>query len=156
LNITLFYLSQREASSEKVRTMLKRRLYRMKQRGEEVPPGAEQWIENVIQKVQDLSYLNDNRYAENQIRQMIAQGKSERHMVSKLATAGISADTVRQLLQDADSDELERAKRFAQKKKLGIYRTEKSEELDRKDLAKMARAGFSYETARQVLQSKEE
>ena len=71
LNITLFYLSQREASSEKVRTMLKRRLYRMKQRGEEVPPGAEEWIENVIQKVQDLSYLNDNRYAENQIRQMI-------------------------------------------------------------------------------------
>ena len=87
---------------------------------------------------------------------MIAHGKSERHMVSKLATAGISADIVHQLLQDTDSDESERAKRFAQKKKLGIYRTDKSDILDKKDLAKMARAGFSYETASQALQNKEE
>ena len=156
LNITLFYLSQREASSEKVRTMLKRRLYRMKQREEEVPEQAEQWIENVIQKVQDLSYLNDNRYAENQIRQMIAQGKSERQIIIKLTTAGIDADTIHQLLLDTDSTELERARRFAQKKKLGIYRTEKNTEMDKKDLAKMARAGFSYETACQALKKQEE
>ena len=154
LNITLFYLSQREASSEKVRTMLKRRLYRMKQRGEEIPPQAEKWIENVIQKVQDLSYLNDNRYAENQIRQMIAQGKSERHMISKLATAGVSADTVHQLILDADSDELERAIRYAQKKKLGVYNPKSVSDI-KKDLAKMARAGFSYDISYQAIQKNE-
>ena len=155
LNITLFYLSQREASSEKVRTMLKRRLQRMKQRGEEIPPQANEWIENVIQKVKDLSYLNDNRYAENQIRCMIQQGKSERYMTTKLATAGIDSDTVHHILQDFESDELSRAIRYAQKKRLGIYNP-KSDSDPQKDLAKMARAGFSYDIACQALNNPEE
>lgn len=155
LNITLFYLSQREASSEKVRAMLKRRLQRMKQRGEEIPPQANEWIENIIQKVKDLSYLNDNRYAENQIRCMIQQGKSERYMTMKLATAGIDSDTVHHLLQEFESDELSRAIRYAQKKKLGIYNL-KSDSDPQKDLAKMARAGFSYDIAHQALNNPEE
>ena len=155
LNITLFYLSQREASSEKVRAMLKRRLQRMKQRGEEIPPQANEWIENIIQKVKDLSYLNDNRYAENQIRCMIQQGKSERYMAAKLAGAGIDSDTVHQILQEFESDELSRAIRYAQKKKLGIYNP-KSDSDTQKDLAKMARAGFSYDIAHQALNNPEE
>lgn len=155
LNITLFYLSQREASSEKVRAMLKRRIQRMKQRGEEIPPQANEWIENVIQKVKDLSYLNDNRYTENQIRTMIQQGKSERYMTMKLATAGIDSDTVHHILQGFNSDELERAIRYAQKKKLGIYNP-KPDSDRQKDLAKMARAGFSYDIAYKSLNNPEE
>ena len=155
LNITLFYLSQREASSEKVRTMLKRRLQRMKQRGEEIPPQANEWIENVIKKVKDFSYLNDDRYAENQIRCMIQQGKSERYMIMKLATAGINSDTVYHILQDFESDELSRAIRYAQKKKLGLYNPKSDSDI-KKDLTKMARAGFSYDIAHQALTTPEE
>ena len=156
LNITLFYLSQREASSEKVRSMLKRRLHRMKQRGEEIPSQAEEWIENVIQKVKDFSYLNDDRYAENQIRLMISQGKSERYMAAKLAGAGIDSDTVHQILQEFDSNELSRAIRYAKKKKLGIYRLKATDTDTKKDLATMARAGFSYEITCKALRNTEE
>ena len=97
----------------------------------------------------------EESYTENQIRCMIQQGKSERYMTMKLATAGIDNDTVHHLLQEFESDELSRAIRYAQKKKLGFYNP-KSDSDTQKDLAKMARAGFSYDIACKALNNPEE
>ena len=151
LNITLFYLSRYESSTDKVRAMLKRRLKRMAARGEEIPPEAESWIENVIQKVQDYAYLNDNRYAENQVRTLISQGKSEKFIVAKLKQAGIDAATTRHLIEASGSNERERANIFMKRKKIGPYRSKQDPTYFKKDMGTLARAGFSYDTIRSVL-----
>lgn len=154
-NITLFYLSRYESSSEKVRAMLKRRLKRMKMRGEEIPVEVENWIENAIQKAQKNSYLDDNRYAENQVRVMCQQGKSNRFIIGKLNQAGILETTVEHLLEENGVSELERAKHFAQKKHLGFYRDKNREEFYQKDMATLARAGFPYDIVKEVISAEE-
>ena len=154
LNITLFYLSRYESSTEKVRAMLKRRLKRMEMRGEEVPSEAFKWIESVLKKVQEYSYLNDTRYAENQVRNLATQGRSERFICAKMAMAGIKPETVRGLLDAMESTEEDRARCFVRKKKLGPYRPESVRDQYReKDMATLARAGFSYDVVQTVLQS---
>lgn len=154
LNITLFYLSRYESSAAKVRAMLHRRLLRLKAQGIEVPPEAEEWIEHAIQTAQNHAYLDDGRYAENQVRRLAAEGRSEHYIVSKLKNDGIDSDTVRRLLEETATTEAERAERFIRRKRLGHYRPE-SERADHysKDLAALARAGFSYEVATQTLQN---
>ena len=154
MNIALFHLSRFETSEQKLRLVLQRRLRRMKMRREEVPVEANQWIETVIQKVQQASYLDDNRYAENQVRNLIQQGKSESFICAKLALAGIEADKVREILSKMESTEESRAKRFVAHKKIGFYRpTAFRKQYWEKDLAALARAGFSYDIARAALES---
>jgi len=157
MNITLFYLSRYESSTEKVRAMLNRRLRRMQLQGEEVPPEATDWIESVIQKVQRESYLDDNRYAENQVRVLVGQGRSEHFITAKLSLAGITAEQVRGILNDMGSTEQSRAMRFVERKKIGFYRPSSlRQQFWEKDMAALARAGFSYDIARQALTGESE
>lgn len=157
MNITLFYLSRYESSTEKVRSMLNRRLRRMKMQGEEIPPEAPVWIENILQKIQKESYVDDNRYAENQVRSLAAQGKSEHFICAKLALAGISGDRVKEILDSIESTEESRAKRFVARKKIGYLRPRGDrQKFWEKDMAALARAGFSYDIARQALTDESE
>lgn len=145
-NITLYYLERFDASSDKVRQMLKRRIQKQKMLGIPVDKNINIWIENVIQKMQNLGYINDERYTENVIRRLSQGGKSTRFIQQKLVAEGISPTLVDNYLS-AD-DELTRAQTFAHKKHLGHdYQ---------KDLAKMARAGFPYEIAQQVLKGEDD
>jgi len=120
-NITLFYLSKYEASSEKVRQMLNRRLMKMRLKGEDIPDSVTDWIEQVIQKMVSAGYINDQRYAENQVRILSAQGKSNRFIIGKLQQAGIDSETVAELLNQSEESESERARHFAKKKKSVLF-----------------------------------
>ena len=139
-NIALFYLERFDASCEKLRQVLQRRVLRQKMQGIEVNLEIPNWIDQVIQKMQNLGYVNDNRYAENAVRRLSQQGKSARYIRQKLKTEGLSDSLINQYV--AGQDDLARAKIFVQKKHLG--QTEK-------DLAKLARVGFDYETAKKAL-----
>lgn len=140
-NIALFYLERYDASSGKLIDTLKRRVQKTKLQGLEIPKETNEWIQKIVQECQNLGYVDDKRYAENQVRILSRQGKSARFIVQKLSAAKIDTDLIQSLL-DPD-DDLERAKTFVQKKHLGRdYQ---------KDLAKLARAGFSYEIAKQAL-----
>ncbi len=141
-HIALFYLEKFDASSEKLRLVLIRRIKKHQMQGIPVNENAFQWIENVIQKCQKLGYIDDERYAENAIRRLSTGGKSTRFIQQKLTAEGIDESILKKYL--LPENELERAQTFARKKHLGKdYQ---------KDLAKLARAGFSYEIAQKVLQ----
>ncbi len=145
-NIALYYLERFDASAYKLREVLKRRVNKQKLAGEPVDKDVFQWIEAVIQKCVALGYVDDKRYAENAVRRLTQAGKSLRFIRQKLMNEGIDVDLLETLLNP--EDELERACTFVRKKRLGgDYE---------KDLAKLARAGFSYEIARQALTQGEE
>ncbi len=156
-NITLAYLSRFDASAGKVRSMLNRRLKKAQLNGEDIPAEAPHWIETIIGKMQSLGYLNDRRYAENQVRILSHQGKSQRFIAQKLTQAGISHETIQDLLTQDEVTDLDRAHRFVARKKIGPYRSATQQEAYRqKDLSALARAGFSYDIARQALEIKDE
>ncbi len=155
--ITLHYLSRYEASTEKVRQMLKKRVDTVARLGQEIPSETNQWIEQIVAKVVKLGYVDDKRYGENQVRTLSAMGKSKRFMVAKLTLAGLDPDEIERLLVDSDKDEVSRAQIFIRRKKIGWMRAQECQkDYRQKDLATLGRAGFSYETAVQALKTPED
>lgn len=155
-NIALFYLQRYESCSSKLRDTLKRRVRRAKMQGIEVPDDANQWIENVINKMVDLGYVNDKRYTENTLRHLQNDGKSTRFATGRLKVAGIEPKLIQNVLEEQEKtiDELdiEAARRLVNKKKLGFHRPEGYRNLLRqKDLAVLGRAGFTYDIANKAL-----
>ncbi len=140
-NITLFYLERFDASSEKLRQMLNRRIRRQKMQGIPLDENINQWVEEVIQKMQDLGYVNDERYVENAIRRLSQSGKSTLFIRQKLTTEGIDLALIEKYLNP--EDEQERIKTFIHKNHLGKNY--------QKDLAKLARAGFGYDLSKSML-----
>lgn len=156
-NSALNYLSRYDASSGKVRDMLRRRLLRACQDGQEIPPEAEIWISHIIARLNELGYINDKRYAENQVRLLSEAGKSTRFISMKLAAAGLEANCIRDVLEHDEQDEMTRARRFVYRKKLGYLRPAAVRAAYyQKDLAALGRAGFSYETAVAALKQPDE
>jgi len=142
-NIALFYLGQYEASSEKLRQVLKRRLDRQKMQGIISVAESKDWVDNVVQHMQELGYVNDERYAINAVRRWSEQGKSSFVIRQKLHAERIDSELIEHAFQESGDDDFARACIFVRKKKLGSDYE--------KDLEKMARVGFDYETAKQAL-----
>ena len=140
-NSALYYLERYEASSQKLRTVLKRRL--MKARQEQlIPSEANVWVEQVVAEMLRLGYVNDGRFAENAVRRLAESGKSCSYIRTKLKLAGIKAEMIEAAL--SDTDELAQARLMVKKKHLGTD--------FQRDLARLARAGFSYEIAKTALE----
>ena len=150
-NITLFYLERFDASSLKIKQMLERRIYKEKQKGAFIPNDTDKIIQSVIQRMQSLGYINDERYTQNQVRNLAQAGKSKKQILNKLKQSGISDKLILETLtafeEDNESSDLTRAEKWLKKHKKGQFRTKNTSEFYKKDLAALARAGFSYETA---------
>ncbi len=140
-NIAFFYLERYDASSQKLRAVLKRRLIKA-EREQEVPPEAIEWIEEIVSETQRLGYVDDRRFSENTVRRLSEAGKSRSFIRTKLQQSGIKEEMILDAL--SETDELEQARLTVRKKHLGAD--------FKKDLARLARAGFSYEIAKEALE----
>lgn len=156
-NIALYYLERYDSSAFKLKSVLERRVFKAKRDEQEVDENASAWIESIVQKMQDLGYVNDERYAQNQFRILSNAHKSVRYIVQKLKQDGIDEERIRDLFesQEQSTDELDlnAARLLISKKKIGKYRSVENRKLMyQKDLSALGRAGFSYDIARQALQ----
>ena len=140
-NIALYYLERYDASSYKLRCVLQRRLAKARLE-QPVPAEAPEWIEKIITEMVGLGYINDKRFTENFVRRLSEAGKSRSFIRTKLKLAGIEEEEIQEAL--SDTDELASARLMVQKKHLGHD--------FKKDLARLAHAGFSYEIAREALE----
>lgn len=151
-NITLFYLSKYDSSTEKVRQMLQRRLLKAKQQGLEIPLESQQWISTIIGQMRHLGYINDKRYAENQVRVLTQQGKSKSFIIQKLNQNGIDLEIINALLDEQSTTETEKALIWLKRHKKGGFRCKEIDaETYRKDLSALGRQGFSFQTAKEAL-----
>lgn len=157
MNIALYYLGRYESSAENLRRLLNRRIARARAKGGVIPSEAEQWVDVVVSETCRLGYVNDERFARSTVEKYRRSGKSERYVRLKLSQAGISADIQNTVLKDEEPTlsvdaELAAALRLVEKRKIGSFRPLQDRKLFRKkDLAVLARAGFSFHTAIQAL-----
>lgn len=156
MNIALYYLGRYETSSSRLSAFLSRRVAKDRLKGAQVPENIDEIIAAVVQKVCEDGYVDDKRFAYSVARRMKSAGKSNRAVFEKLRQAGISDDIKRQVAdsfeEDGGDSDLEAARRLVQKRKLGAFRPEEQrKEFAKKDLAVLARAGFSFETAVKAL-----
>ena len=156
-NIALYYLERYSASSDSVRQVLRRRIYKASRHHEFDMDEAYGWVEEIIQRFTELGYLDDVNYAENKVCSMMNRGKSFRYIKGYLKQKGVGDDAIREALEpyqeEEEGHELTSCRELARRKKIGSYRDpEIRREFYEKDLAKLIRAGFSYPVAKQVIE----
>lgn len=115
-------------------------------------------VETLAAKFIDLELLNDDVYTRGKIRALRYKGKSKRFILGHLRTKGIAKTLAIKHLGLHDQElgatdakaEYDAALTHARKKRLGPYRRDKEENIQ-KELGSLARAGFSYDISKKIL-----
>ncbi len=120
-------------------------------------------IDALVVRYRDFGYINDNDYALSRARHLRQKGHSHRRIRQHLQSKGIDALTIEATMADSDlgGDEAEHeaARRYARRRRLGVYASDKATskpDWQNRHLASMIRAGFSYHIAKAALLHDEE
>ena len=168
----LRYLERFSASAASLRRVLARRADRSARDHGSDPAEAAGWIETLIERYRRSGLLDDAVYAEAKASSLRRRGASARAIRDRLAAKGVDAGIAATALARADQDgghadsgdsaDEDAARALAKRRRLGPFRPESSHaESSRadhraRDLAALGRAGFSYETARRVIDGESE
>jgi len=149
--MALAYVNRFDVSASKLRQHLATRV--RKAGGHEQ---ASAWISELVERYQGSGVLDDARFAKNLASQLSARGKSARAIAQKLAVRGVSSELADDLMSTRRAEEpeaeLEAARTYVRKRRLGPFRSaEKRAEFRHKDLATLARQGFSFDIAKKAL-----
>jgi regulatory protein len=119
-------------------------------------------LDDLIVKFRRSGLLNDRNYTEASVHTLRRRGHSTRAIYAKLSAKGVPAELIAAALARYGNDRVDgdeaAAARHIMRRRLGVFARTTEKTLDRrdKDLANMARAGFSYETAHRVLKMSRE
>jgi regulatory protein len=163
-NAAVHYLQRFSASSANLRRVLLRKIERARRAEAMVAPDAEKAIETIIEKLKRLKLIDDAAFAAGKAAALRRRGTSKRIIGGKLKMAGIDSDGIEAAIETADAEnapvsaddgpdaELRAAIRLAQRRRLGPFRAKKERaERRQRDLASLARGGFSLDIARKVI-----
>jgi len=150
------YLGRYMASAETLRRVLVRRVMRWSSSGAIDDAHTRAVIEQTIAKCLALDLVDDQRFADASAASLARRGASIHAILAKLGQKGIDRQTAKtavdRLAAETDgSPALTSAARLAERRRLGPYRIRDRVQFHDKDLAAMARAGHSLETARTVI-----
>jgi regulatory protein len=156
-NAALYYLKRHAATSSQLQRVLVRKVDKSLQFHGGERAEALGWIEALLARLTRSGLLDDEAYAGMKARSLRASGRSSRMIAQKLRMKGVAADLVAKKLADATSElsEEEAARIWARKKRLGPFRSnaQARQENRQRDLAALARAGFSFGVSRKVIDS---
>lgn len=170
-NAATFYLSRYAACEKALRRVLKNKLRRAALANETFAADHDaqrallETIERIIEKYKESGALNDKSFAEMKVASLRRAGKSARRIAQTLEQKGVDHELVAKALFAQDEEtgqeaELNAARAFARKKRLGPFSKDAQQSSDSpattpasraKAFAALARAGFSPDTIRKVL-----
>ena len=149
LKYAIYYLSKYSSSKKNLQYILKKKIRRISDE-KKIRFQLYKEIKNIIYKLEQLKLINDTIYAESKIHTLLNQVKSKNYIKQYLIRKGVRsevADEQISLFYEKNQNlEKENALKFA--KKRNLINDKKDYE---KKLAKMARAGFSYEISKEIL-----
>jgi len=170
MNAAVYYLQRFAASREGVRRVLMTKVRRsLAHHGGDAEEAA-RWVEEVLDTLQKQGFLNDAAFAEARARSLAARGTAGRAIRMKLAQKGVDRDTIDDALaalaeevgyrtgqgEEANPD-LTAAVAYARRRRLGPYRLDPDARAERreKDMAALARQGFSPDIALKVIDAED-
>ncbi len=158
-NSGLYYLQRFAASSRHFREVMLRKVKKSCMHHKEQDYAAcAAMVETLTARFVESGLINDELYARGVVTSLRRRGKSKKAIIAQMRVKGIEEplglDELRSLDEERHTTdaqaEFEAALAHARKKKLGPFRG--PGEADMKiELARMARAGFDYDTSRRVL-----
>ncbi|WP_224243701.1 regulatory protein RecX [Hyalangium gracile] len=154
-NAALHYLKRYSATVSQLKRVLMRKVDRSLRFHGGDRAEALGWVDALAEKLIRNGLINDQAYAGQKAWSLRASGRSARVIAQKLRMKGVAADVVQQKLAEATAEVSEEAaaRIWARKKRLGPFRRDEKtrQEHRQKDLAALARAGFSFSTAKKVV-----
>jgi regulatory protein len=155
-NAALHYLERFASSSANLRRVLMRRVARSAEVHGTDRAEGERLVDALVQRYVAAGLIDDRLYATQKAASLSRRGTSRYAIKGKLAQKGVGKDLIDVALDELDdadgASELAAACALARRRRLGPYRpVEERVAQRRKDLATYARAGFSLDVARRVL-----
>ena len=162
-NAALYYLSRYATSAENLRRVMMLKVMRSARHHGTNPEDGAALIEAMIGRFLGSGLLDDGAYARARAQSLHRRGNSARVIRGKLKQKGVDDDIIAAALdarsedtEDGEDPELTAAVTLAKRRRLGPFAAQKpSQEKREKHLAALARAGFSYDVARRVIDGKD-
>ena len=149
LKYAIEYLSKYSSSKKNLERIIKSKIRRLS-KDKKIRFELYKEITNVFDKLEKNNLLSDNNYSFTKIQSLANQGKSKNFIKNYLYSKGVDNKIIiEQFINYEDLNhewEKRSASIFVKKKNLLL-----SDETYEKKLAKMARAGFSYDICKKIL-----
>ena len=149
LKYAIYYLSKYSSSKKNLEFILKKKIRRMSDE-KKIRFHLYNEIQIIIEKLERLNLINDRVFVESKIQSLQYQSKSKNYIKQYLLQKGIDKQLIEEQIslfyENNENLEKENALKFAKKRKL----LDNDQDYQKK-LSKMARAGFSYDIAKEVL-----
>lgn len=161
----LAYLERYASSAWNLRRVLLRRVERWSRaQGDEQGGGRKQaagWVDALVARYAAAGLVDDRAYAEAAAASLRRRGASSRKIRMKLMQKGVAAGIAGAALEETggagDEADFSAAVAFARRRRLGPFgKPEGRRERRMREMAALARAGFSYSIARKVIDAKGE
>jgi len=149
LKYAIYYLSKYSSSKKNLEFILKKKITRLSEE-KKIRFQLYNEIHFIIEKLEKLNLINDQVFVESKIQSLQHQVKSKNYIKQYLLQKGIDKqlieDQISLFYENNKNLEKENALKFAKKRNLLG-----SDQDYQKKLSKMARAGFSYDIAKEIL-----
>lgn len=152
----LYYIDRYATSAEHLKSVLMRRVTRSAQLHQTDQHQGQIWINEIVVDLVNRGLVDDRTFAENRALSLHRGGASRNKIAMALKFKGVSADNIETALRALEEThanaELVAAQNYARRRRFGPWRSSdhRAKRRDR-DLAAMARAGFSFRMAQRVI-----
>ena len=154
----LRYLARYAATQAGLMRVLTRRVDRWAHAASAEPDrvaAAKQAAVTVVARLVAAGAVDDAAYAAGRARSLARAGRSRRAITAHLAAKGVPAPLTAALPDDPEA-EFAAALAYARRRRMGPFRAASDPAQDLRDLARMARAGFTQDVARRALRMEAE
>jgi len=149
LKYAIYYLSKYSSSKKNLEFILKKKIRRLSDE-KKIRFHLYNEIQIIIEKLEKLNLINDQVFVESKIQSLQYQVKSKNYIKQYLLQKGIDKQLIEEQIslfyENNKNLEKDNALKFAKKRNLLD-----SDQDYQKKLSKMARAGFSYDIAKEIL-----
>ncbi|MBM4292621.1 MAG: hypothetical protein FJ138_15375, partial [Deltaproteobacteria bacterium] len=156
----LRYLGRFSSSEANLRRVLKQKLRDAESLASDDPHEHARWINEAVEYARAAGGVNDDALARALLAAYRRQGLAAAMIKQKLSLKGLPADAVKRAFEereedvDPQEDQLRSAARAAQKRRLGPWGPQGLDYPARqKQLAALARKGFSFDVSKRVLEA---
>ena len=156
-NIALHYLDRFDSSAENLRRVLMRRVARAARHHGDDPAEGAALVAALVAGFCASGLIDDARFAENRSRSLHRRGRPARAIRQTLAAKGVGDEEIAAALADLAEEtgaagDRAASRHYVRRRRLGPWRPPEERAARRdKDLAALARAGFSWGVAQAAL-----
>ncbi len=149
------YLEKYSPSKQQLKVYLLKK-YLIKIKGSKSKKEVTQLIDQIVMNLEKNKFLNDEFYSDSKARTFLRRGYSINKISNSLRSKGIENEYIKRSIEKIKKDNIEpdfvSALKLCKKRRIGPLRPGANRELFyKKDMGIFARAGFSFEISKKIL-----